>query len=87
MAGYFEVVPRSFDAKRQSGVERAVNFAEYCGKYDCFEPTDVAGVSVHWCLTYGGKYYEVSKDGELVFKCCDKCNIERYLRENISVLS
>jgi hypothetical protein len=82
---YFEIVSKGFEGKDVSPIERAINIAEYCGKYDCFIPTSEAGVNDLWRLEHDGKEYRLSKNNELVFRCYDRANIERYLRENVFV--
>ena len=70
---------------RRKAIERAISIAEYCGKYDCFLPTGEDGVSDSWRLEYDGKEYRLSKNKELLFRCHDRANIERYLSENVFV--
>ena len=82
---YFEIVPKGFEGKDVNPVERAISIAEYCDKYNFIIPTKEVGVSIGWCLEHDGKEYRLSKDNELVFRCYDRANIERYLRENVFV--
>lgn len=82
---YFEIVPKGFEGKDVNPVERAISIAEYCGKYDCIIPTKEVGVNDLWRLEYNGREYRLSKNSELVFKCCDRANIERYLSENVLI--
>lgn len=82
---YFEIVPKGFEGKDVSPIERAISIAEYCGKYNCILPTKEAGVSIGWCLECDGKEYRLSKNNELVFRCYDRANIERYLSEKVFV--
>jgi len=82
---YFEIVPKSFEGKCVSPIARAISIAGYCGKYDCILPTGEAGVNDSWCLEHDGKEYRLSKNNESVFRCYDRANIERYLRENVFV--
>ena len=82
---YFEVVPRDCEVKELKPIERAISIAEIYGKYNCILPTKEVGVSVGWCLECDGKEYRLSKDNELVFRCYDRANIERYLSENVFV--
>jgi hypothetical protein len=82
---YFEIVPKGFEDKGMSPIERAISIAEYCGKYDCFIPTSEAGVNDLWRLGYDGKFYCLSKNNKFMFSCCKRANIERYLSENVFV--
>ena len=82
---YFEVVPRDCEVKELKPIERAISIAELYGKYDCFIRASEVGVYDLWCLECDGKEYRLSKDNELVFRCCKRANIERYLRENAFV--
>lgn len=82
---YFEIVPKGFEGEGMSPIERAISIAECCGKYDFILPTVEACVSDLWCLEYDGKEYRLSKNNELVFRCYDRANIERYLSEKVFV--
>lgn len=82
---YFEVVPRDCEVKELKPIERAIRIAEIYGKYNCILPTKKVGVSIGWCLEYDGKCYCLSKNNELVFRCYERANIERYLGENVFV--
>jgi hypothetical protein len=82
---YFEIVPKGFEGKEVNPIERAISIAEYCGKYDCFIPTSEAGVSDLWRLEHDGKEYRLSKNNELVFRCYDRVNAERYLSEKVFI--
>ena len=82
---YFEIMPKGFEGKDVNPVERAISIAEFCGKYDCFIPTSEAGVSDLWRLEYNGREYRLSKNNELVFKCYERANIERYLSVKVFV--
>ena len=53
---YFEIMPKGFEGKDISPIERAISIAEYCGKYECFIPTGEAGVNDLWRLGYDGNF-------------------------------
>jgi hypothetical protein len=76
---YFEIVPKGFEGKDVSPIERAISIAEYYGKYDCFIPTGEAGVNDLWRLVYDGKEYRLSKNNEPIYCCDSREDIASYL--------
>lgn len=76
---YFEIVPKGFEDKDVSPIERAISIAEYCGKYDCFIPTGEVGVNDLWRLVYDGKEYRLSKNNEPIYCCDSRKDIASYL--------
>lgn len=76
---YFEIVPKGFEGKDVSPIERAISIAEYCGKYDCFIPTSEAGVNDLWRLVYDGKDYRLYQNNELIYCCDSRDDIASYL--------
>lgn len=76
---YFEIVPKGFEGKGVSPIERALSIAEYCGKYDCFIPTSEAGVNDLWRLVYDGKDYCLYQNNEPIYCCDSRGDIASYL--------
>ena len=76
---YFSVVPKDFDCRGLNSIEIAISIAEQFGKYDCFIPTDVAGVNDLWRLVYDGKEYRLSKNNEPIYCCDSRDDIASYL--------